>query len=383
MQTTAEVVKLDKSLPLIQTADGFKTRAEFCATLSKKHASVAIGDVVGVSFDNETLGIRDDLGNRDQGLGTSGALDCPWIIEEVIPRKTKLVRNDPVNRRKEQVLAANFDQIAICVVAGEENFNHLARMLAIACNAEVPITLIFTKCDLGEEQAESVREFSKAIDKVVCTEMQGIRDEGLGISGDLGIRDEGLGVSGGETRLPLETRSFVARYAPQDDVWGVQGETSGDASQDDVWGVQDDIMGDGPFADWRGKTTVLLGKSGAGKSTLINALAGENVCKQGEVREFDSKGRHTTVSREIIETEDFGRIVDMPGVRSLGLINCEAGLEKVFSEIYDFSQKCKFRDCQHTSEPGCAVKGNVSDQLLCAFHELSEENAANTAVSSK
>ena len=377
MQTTAEVVKLDKSLPLIQTADGFKTRAEFCATLSKKHASVAIGDVVGVSFDNETLGIRDDLGIRDeglgisgdlgirdQGLGISGALDCPWIIDEVIPRKTKLVRNDPVNRRKEQVLAANFDQIAICVVAGEENFNHLARMLVIACNAEVPITLIFTKCDLGKTKGESVREFSKAIDKVVCTEMQGIRDEGLGISGDLGIRDQGLGISGGETRLPLETRSFVARFAPQDDVWV----------------GQDDIL---PFADWRGKTTVLLGKSGAGKSTLINALAGKEVCKQGEVREFDSKGRHTTVSREIIETENFGRIVDMPGVRSLGLINCEAGLEKVFSEIYDFSQKCKFRDCQHTSEPGCAVKGNVSDQLLCAFHELSEENAANTAVSSK
>ena len=383
MQTTAEVVKLDKSLPLIQTADGFKTRAEFCATLSKKHASVAIGDVVGVSFDNETLGIRDqglgisrdlgvrdDLGNRDQGLGISSMLDCPCIIEEVCPRRSILVRNDPVNRRKEQVLAANFDQIAICVVAGEENFNHLARMLAIACNSEVPITLIFTKCDLGEANLGAVRDLSNANDKMICTGLQGIRDEGLGISG-------------GETRLPLETRSFVARCAPQDDVWGVQGETSGDASQDDVWGVQDDIMGDGPFADWRGKTTVLLGKSGAGKSTLINALAGKEVCKQGEVRQFDSKGRHTTVSREIIETENFGRIVDMPGVRSLGLINCEAGLEKVFSEIYDFSQKCKFRDCQHTSEPGCAVKGNVSDQLLCAFHELSEENAANTAVSSK
>ena len=292
MEKFAEVIKLDKGFPLICVENAQTVRAEFNSFLSKKHTAVAIGDNVKVSCESDDL--------------------C--VIEEILPRRTLLVRNDPVNRRKEQVLAANFDAIALCVAAGQENFNHLARMLVIACNARVPVTLVFTKCDLAEPNLKVVSDITNVVSDIVKTSVSDI-----------------------EAFKKVNNR----------------------------------------------KTTVLLGKSGVGKSTLINSLAGKNVCKQGDVRLYDSKGRHTTVSREIIDVGEFGRIVDMPGVRSLGLINCEAGLEKVFSEIYDFSQKCKFRDCQHTSEPGCAVKGNVSDQLLFAFHELSEENAANTAVSSK
>ena len=303
MQKFAEVVKLDKGLPLICVENAHKVRAEFNSFLSKKHVAVAIGDRVRVTMPSDK-----PLKPKTYNLKPT-AVDEPCIIQEVLPRTTKLLRNDPVNRQKEQVLAANFNSIALCIAAGQENFNHLARMLVIACNARVPVTLVFTKCDLAEPNMQVVSDITNVVSDIVKTSVSDI-----------------------------EAFKKVNN----------------------------------------GKTTVLLGKSGVGKSTLINSLAGKNVCKQGEVRLYDSKGRHTTVAREIIDVEEFGRIVDMPGVRSLGLINCEHGLKTVFANIFELSNECKFRNCNHTGEPGCAVAGNVSEQMLKAYHELTAENNMNS-----
>lgn len=311
MQTTAEVIKLDKSFPAIRTKEGIEKRAEFSSMLAKKKTSVAICDELKVT-------LEDDLENA--------------IIEEILTRRNKLIRNDPVNRKKEQVLASNFDQIAICVVAGEENFNHLARMLVIARNASVPITLIFTKCDIDFPNFKELENLIDVTDNVIFTSVQRLD------AGDLRIKE-----------------------MPE------LGDDLGDISMSH-------------FCEWKNKRTILLGKSGVGKSTLVNALCGEIVCKQGDVREFDNKGRHTTVARTAIKTERYGEIVDMPGVRSLGLINCEQGLKRVFSQIYDNSKKCRFRNCAHRSEPGCAVKGSVPENLLESFAELHKENETNSTT---
>ena len=303
MQKFAEVVKLDKGLPLICVENAHKVRAEFNSFLSKKHVAVAIGDRVRVTMPSDK-----PLKPKTYNLKPT-AVDEPCIIQEVLPRTTKLLRNDPVNRQKEQVLAANFNSIALCIAAGQENFNHLARMLVIACNARVPVTLVFTKCDLAEPNMQVVSDITNVVSDIVKTSVSDI-----------------------------EAFKKVNN----------------------------------------GKTTVLLGKSGVGKSTLINSLAGKNVCKQGEVRLYDSKGRHTTVAREIIDVGEFGRIVDMPGVRSLGLINCEHGLKTVFANIFELANECKFRNCSHTGEPGCAVADHVSDRMLKAYHELTAENKLNS-----
>lgn len=119
---------------------------------------------------------------------------------------------------------------------------------------------------------------------------------------------------------------------------------------------------------------VLLGASGVGKSTLINYLCGDKVQKVGNVREKDQKGRHTTVAREIFTTLSGAEVIDMPGVRAVGIKDAEVGFKRTFPQIYEKSRFCKFRNCTHNSEPGCAVLGDVSDKLLSIWHELQLPN---------
>jgi ribosome biogenesis GTPase len=107
----------------------------------------------------------------------------------------------------------------------------------------------------------------------------------------------------------------------------------------------------------RGQTAIVLGESGAGKSTLLNALLGHEALETGAVRESDDAGRHTTVARRMVSLPGAGVIVDAPGLRSLPLVGHERGLAKVFPEIAEAARDCKFRDCTHTHEPGCEVRG--------------------------
>ena len=135
------------------------------------------------------------------------------------------------------------------------------------------------------------------------------------------------------------------------------------------------------------RTAVLLGSSGAGKSTLLNRLLGEERQKTGEVRGDDERGRHTTTQRELIELPTGGAIIDTPGLRSVGVTEAPSG-EGPFADIAELSEACRFRDCTHTQEPGCAVLaavegGDLDPARVASYLELLEEGRHEQARSEK
>ncbi len=130
-----------------------------------------------------------------------------------------------------------------------------------------------------------------------------------------------------------------------------------------------------------GTTVALVGSSGAGKSTLVNALLGEERMRTGEVRAGDSRGRHVTTHRQLVLLPDGGLLLDTPGMRELQLLD-EAGLDTVFEDIASLAEACRFRDCRHDNEPGCAVKAAVEAGQLDAerfdhYRKLEREARAN------
>jgi ribosome biogenesis GTPase len=131
----------------------------------------------------------------------------------------------------------------------------------------------------------------------------------------------------------------------------------------------------------------ILGPSGAGKSTLANALlGGRGRLETGRVRTGDGKGRHTTVTRELIPFSGGRTLIDTPGLRGVGMWNAAEGIEKTFPEIEEFISSCRFSDCAHNSEPGCAVlgaleRGDIDERRLRSYRKLQRENAWNAARS--
>jgi ribosome biogenesis GTPase len=128
-----------------------------------------------------------------------------------------------------------------------------------------------------------------------------------------------------------------------------------------------------------GRTFVLLGPSGAGKSTLVNALAGTDLLAVGDVR-GDGRGRHTTTHRELVELPDGSSLIDTPGLRAVGLLGDAAAVDDVFAEIAGLARDCRFRDCAHDTEPGCAVQaavaeGGLPERRLASWRRLQREIA--------
>ncbi|WP_282209363.1 ribosome small subunit-dependent GTPase A [Parvibacter caecicola] len=241
------------------------------------------------------------------------------IIEEILPRRCTFTRKDPTERALPQVLAANFDQVIVAQPINDVNLRRLERELVLAFETGAAVAVVLTKADLAadEQQAAEVERQVRAL-----------------AGPDVPV----LVMSAAN---PASVEAVRARLSP-------------------------------------GTMTVLIGRSGVGKSSLVNLLAGSQVQQTQTVREGDGKGRHTTVSREIIPLPNGARVVDMPGVRGLGLWEAEGGLDAAFADIAALAEQCRFRDCRHQQEPGCAVRaaveaGELSPQRFASYQTLVQE----------
>lgn len=258
-------------------------------------------------------------------VGDNVAIEIPdghdkGIIADVLPRRTSFVRKDPTERSLPQTLAANFDIVLIAQPIKDVNLRRLERELVLAHETGADVGIILTKADLAEGG-----EVEQVVSEV----------------GELAGDDKVFVLSAADDTTVEAVRAYIA---------------------------------DG------NRIAILIGRSGVGKSTLVNLLVGHEVQATTPVRERDGKGRHTTVSREMLDLPGGGSVVDMPGVRGLGLWDAAAGIAATFPEIEAAALECRFRDCSHNSEPGCAVRagleaGDLSTVRVDSYKRLQAEQA--------
>lgn len=246
--------------------------------------------------------------------------DDRWKIEHILDRRTALVRRDPGERETEQPLSANVD-LGFLVHGFDRPFRagKLERFLVLVWNSGATPVVVLTKADLAK--AEEIDELRQVVSAVAP--------------------DVEVVVTSSESGEGLER--IYELLSPN-------------------------------------KSGTLLGESGAGKSTLVNALMQEAVQETNEVRRGDAKGRHTTITRDLLILPSGGILIDTPGVRAVGLWDSQDALRRVFDDIIARSQDCRFNDCAHGGEPGCAVRAAVEDgtldhRRLERFNAMAEELA--------
>ena len=245
--------------------------------------------------------------------------DVGTVIDEILPRKNKLSRRDPSDEGVEQVLVSNLDLVII--VHGIDRPlppGRIERLLTLAWDSNSEVIVVLTKVEEKDELFEETIKTIRAIDPKVAI----------------------LAVDSANTSDPgLEKIKGSIRS---------------------------------------GLTAALIGESGAGKSSLVNALVGGEIAETGEVRSGDRRGRHTTVTREMLLCPDGGLLVDTPGLRSIGIWDAQESLEKVFADLEERAKDCRFSDCIHESEPDCAVNEDVSmgvldERRLIRYRDLLKE----------
>jgi ribosome biogenesis GTPase / thiamine phosphate phosphatase len=223
-------------------------------------------------------------------------------IAGVLPRRTKLSRKVPERELEEQVLAANVDVIFLVTSLNRElRLRRLERYLATAWESGATPVILLTKSDLADDAGARRAEVESIAFGVPVHVLSSLTGEGI---------DE----------LP----PYFANH----------------------------------------RTAVFLGSSGVGKSTLINALAGRELQAVAEIRESDDRGRHTTTRRELFVLPDGGIVIDTPGMRELQLWESEGGMDTAFADVAELINKCRFSDCSHEGEPGCAVRQALADGSL-------------------
>ncbi|MDG9717782.1 ribosome small subunit-dependent GTPase A [Streptomyces sp. DH24] len=243
----------------------------------------------------------------------------PRYVRTLLPRRTAFVRSTSSKRSEGQILAANVDHAIVAVsLAVELDLGRIERFLALAWESGAQPVIVLTKTDLVPD----------AVTRSYLVQ-------------DVGTSAPGVPV------LPVSARD-------------------GDGL---------DVLA----AVVSGGTAVLLGQSGAGKSTLANALLGEDVMDVRATRDVDGKGRHTTTTRNLLLLPGGGVLIDTPGLRGVGLWDAGTGVGQVFAEIEELAGDCRFHDCAHESEPGCAVRaaiesGDLPQRRLESYRKLQREN---------
>ena len=233
----------------------------------------------------------------------------------VLPRRTVLARQSSGGRTESQALAANIDVVMVLVPLDRAIVpRQIERFLALAWDSGAQPVLILTKADLVD--GETARNAASVVRAVSGT-------------------------------LSILTVSVVSSE-------GVEGVTT--------------LVGPG-------RTAALLGTSGSGKSSMVNALMESDAVQTGAVRQSDAKGRHTTTWRELVVLPAGGALIDTPGLRELGMWIDEDGIAAAFADITDLAAHCRFRDCAHLREPGCAVlaaiaAGDLPAARLTSFRML-------------
>ncbi|WP_226485337.1 ribosome small subunit-dependent GTPase A [Streptomyces parvulus] len=243
----------------------------------------------------------------------------PRYVRTCLPRRTAFVRSTSSKRSEGQILAANVDHAIVAVsLAAELDLARIERFLALAWESGAQPVVVLTKADLVPDPvtlAYLVQDVETTAPGVPVLSVSAERGEGL-----------------------------------------------------DVLSA---VVG--------GSTAVLLGQSGAGKSTLANALLGEDVMEVQRIRDVDGKGRHTTTTRNLLALPGGGVLIDTPGLRGVGLWDAGSGVGQVFAEIEELARDCRFHDCAHEREPGCAVLGAVDSgelpvRRLESYRKLLREN---------
>ncbi|HWF78797.1 MAG TPA: ribosome small subunit-dependent GTPase A [Caulobacteraceae bacterium] len=239
-------------------------------------------------------------------------------IHALMPRRTAFVRKAAQSVADEQVVAANVD-VALLVASMNADFNarRLERYLATAWQSGAEPVVVLTKADLADDPDAAIDEAESVAFGAPVLAVSAVTGEGL--------------------------EALAAYLKPAE-------------------------------------TAVLVGSSGVGKSSLVNALAGENLMAIQAIREDDAKGRHTTTHRELIRLPSGALVLDTPGMRELGLIDADEGLSTAFEDIEALAEACRFSDCGHSNEPGCAVREALESGALDrgrwkSFQKLQREMA--------
>lgn len=307
---------------------GWKTYFQQQLTL-EEYEGIIFGRVIAhhrsgyiVCTEQEEFHLEHHISHPQMTVGDWILLDEQHRFVRLLDRKSLFSRRAPGSKLEEQYIAANVDTVFIvCSLNFDFNLSRIERYLTLVNEAKSEAVIVLTKADLCED-VEEKRQQVQSLDPFLMI----------------------------ETVNALEI----------DSLQGLQSWCS------------------------VGQTVAFMGSSGVGKSTLVNTLMKSQTQTTGGIREDDSKGRHTTTSRSMHKMPNGGLLLDTPGMREIQLTASEDGLSETFSDVETLISQCRFADCQHTNEPGCAVRsalesGELDERRVDNYFKLQREQARNSA----